>query len=755
MTDTMHYIDTVKKKTHTFPSMWQTRTLAIDEKNIYYSKGDKRSVIPITSITKYWCSQWDTFNVEANGNYVYTFKTYKTYTADEWIKHIKKAIKKLKKPVIHIECEAIKTRDVESDESNESSESDESNDSDESKDSDESEASKQRELDLQWLQKLCNAITADERNAITDIKMNEHLKKLDVKMEFDDVLRCCFELVETMEKICDDLKTIRARKYDELVDHQIGHFIFVISRLTTPYNIKFSEMDCSPDPEHKIGHLVPTNILKLIDFYECFNQSIHKYEKTAKQIDNFIDDMVIKYVTIIKTNIHTLTTNISRLPKKTTIKLTNGLLETIESHDVAEIMARSYNIIKDHKSLSIKLSVLSTIFSEITYYVCDTLISLLDLISTEHIEYVCAVANDVGFFLDVMEYYESIANNLSDTECAIIGDITRSKQQVVNAGYQICKIIKSIIVIDIDEIMDNMFAKWIKSNIMETVYKKLTDDVIIFELKTSIINYYFEKTMEMLLFHIVDIYIDRLFKLLRSQASYKFDNLKMGQLESDIKKIKLFFNEILDITTVEFAIKIITLIYSIIIKQIEDIITFFKAKMVEFSNHVYYIYMLMIECVNHHTNINKKLLREFVNDANCVMKEFIMKNPTSKNMDNTEIINSHYIECEKITLILLDKLYPDAIDNYKTFLREHDVTTVIPPVVSVMQNKHYHLESFLGGDIVEASAGAGTGAGVGAGTGAGAGCIVSKSSDDDKPDSPIIRPIRPRRRPVRISKFDD
>ena len=753
MTDTMRHTDTVKKKTHTFPSMWQTRTLAIDEKNIYYSKGNKRSVIPITSITKYWCSQWDTFNVEANGNYVYTFKTYKTYTADDWITFIRKAIKRLKKPVIHIECEPVITPDVGSDESKESDEPDVSSDSDESKDSDESEASKQRELDLQWLQKLCNAITADERNAITDIKMNEHLKKLDAKMEFDDVLKCCFELVETMEKICDDLKTIRTKKYDELVDHQIGHFVFVISRLTTPYNLRFGEMDCSPDPAHKIGYLVPTNILKLIDFYECFNQSIHNYEKTAKQIDNFIDEMVIKYVTIIKTNIHTLTANISRLPQKTIRTLDNGLLETMESHDVDEIMTISYNIIKDHKSVSIKLAVLSTIFSEITYYVCDTLIALLDLISTEHIQYVCAVANDVGFFLDKMENYESIANELSDTECAIKGDITRSQQQVMNAGYQICKIIQSIIAINIDEIMDNMFDKWVKCNIMATVHKKLTDDVVIIELKMSLTNYYFEKTMEMLLFHIVEVYIDRLFKLLRSQAAYKFDKIRVNQLQSDIGKITMYFNEFLDRTMVGFAIKIITMIHKTMIKQIEDVITFFEAELVEFPNHVYYVYMLMIECVKHHSSINKKLMKEFVNDANCVMKEFIIKNPASKILGTTEIINSHCIECEKITLVLLDKLYPDAIDNYEAFLLEHDVTTPIAPVV---QHKRYHLESFLSGIMVEAGASASastsasTSAFAGASAGAGAGAV-----SDDKPGSPIVMPVRPRRRPVRTRLFDD
>lgn len=765
------YSGKVKKRTHGVLSFWQQRELEIDGENLCCSKIEKKTIIPIMSILDVsYGSDRIIFNVKTTWDYVYTFKTESYANTYQWIKNIKKAIRYYKnksitdivlaeplaltKPDDFQDCvehnsSNEKIKSIEHDCSDSSDKKSESNSTD-SDESDSSDEDKTHELDLLWLHKLCDAMTIDERNALTDTKINVCLKKLNLDMEFGDVLLCCFELIDILEKNCDDLKIIKTKKYDELIDHQINYFTSVVSRLLTPYNLKLMEIDFIAETEYKIGHLIPNDILKLLDFYECFNIEVHRHKKIARQIDEYIDEMVEKYVSVIKKNAHKLITNIAKISasKKETIKTSMGKLGTIEYQDLVNIMGTNYAIVKEHKCVHLKIAVLSIIFSEFTHYVCDILMNLFDLKHEDHIEYICAVANDVGFLLDVMEYYENIVNTSFNTDCMIKGDIERSKTQVINAGYQICEILQSLIVMNIDDIMENIFDKWIHNDIIKILCEKIENNILAFDLNTIITAEYFEKTIEFLMFHIVETYVLSLFKLIRKNSGYKFDKGRTDKLYSDLSKLIILFSGFLDKTMVGFILKFITMMHKILAADVEDIIFILDAEFVEFSNYIYYVYMFTIECVKHHSSANKKVIREFLIDANFALKTFIIKNPTSTTSRDAETTNLYCIEYEKITLVLLNKLYPNACDNYERFIE--NITAENMDNASIVSTsldppKRYDLDLFLDGKIHEVKVDEKI-------------RFTKTECSIDKPDSPVsVKPFRARRRHTHRKNrlFDD
>lgn len=694
------YSSKIQKKTHGLFERWQIRQLMINGENISYAKIDSKkvSMIPVATINDVWIDDLNgyVFYIKTNWGYIYSFKTLNIKETKKWISLITNSIKysnDLRKKLSSCEtitetitetmAETINVVKSVSPDSEPKSPStlDSDTDSDDS-----SIKTIQSPPKIRWTTKLINALTTDERDALTEERIKPCLDSLPTERSFDDTIGCCKSLIDILAEILGELKT-----QPEVVNHQLGFFIALITRLTHDL-LTISSM---------------SNLLTLMILFETFNKLIKRYKSEATQIDDLMNEAIDKYMVTIKTNTQKFMTNIieSAISKKETIVNSSGRIETRDSHDFANIISTNYNIVKDHPSTLLKLTVLSSIFSYTTLFVCELLMGLINLKEMKILEYQygCSIVNDIGFLLDVVEHFESIVSKIKIDEydfTTIENDIDRSKRQIIDAGVQISKIIQ-ILIIDNKVDFTQVFKKWTHNNSLKTICDDIYVTVYDFDLQTILTLHYFELVMEFLMVYVVESYVMALFKLLRSSSKFVFDTSEISKLNEEVKYIQIMFNKFLSETTVGLIIRLLTIVAKIISFDTDDIIFAFETELNEFPNHIYLVYLLIVELIKHHLGINKKIIKDIIISLNTSVKNFITKNPvlyTSQKMYIDDKPDYQNQMCEKMmTIVLLDKLYPDGKINYIGFFNGLDIDFTVD--VSVSSDKiesKYSMASFLG-----------------------------------------------------------
>lgn len=485
---------------------------------------------------------------------------------------------------------------------------------------------------------------------------------------------------------------------------------------------------------------------------------VDKYmEKSKPMINACVDKLIIKSrdETI---NISNKISNKTQLISNESIKkeiVSENVSKHLKTHGPADLMyflLTFYQLSNNIKSSYLQRNVLSFVFSKMTFYSKEMLSNVIQIMTLDSlsfdkisqnpidklliIKYLCALVNDMGKLLNQLEQYEKIFNDVLEEEeftikqlyksfdqsqnnndvnildennnldiiISVKQDLPRSKTELHDASLQICEMIQKCVIKNSETSLNKLFEdNWIDVDNFATICDELI--IQIDDLKVYLDKNYFEHVAFLVFYNVIEIYLIKLFLHLRVHkyfSSNKITHKKLEKLTAELKIIRKTMRYYLSDIKINMILKLHSLILKLISINLPDVETIVKTELNEYVIYAPHIFLLVKECIENRTDVDKKNANLFVEN----IKKYIETNShifehDMPNMCHLEI--SYKMNYEHIIGRLLRKLYTSAnLSNFR-FVKSTQNFNPIDASVKKTNNKSIELvdfNSFLTGKVI-------------------------------------------------------